>query len=271
MTSSSAVSPLDPSAPHDEGALEADIAQSLRNALILGASLIGTWAVALTVRIVLPRYLGPGPFGAFQFADSFTTTVFILMTLGLETYIRKEVSTKPGHASEFFAGTAVLRVALSAVIMAVSLVALHMAGKPPIVLWLVLLLGVAQVLFNINLTFAALLQATGRVTGLSVLNVTTKILWGVGVVGAIVLGAGLKTIAIAILLAEFVRIVGMATLAIRHVGLRLRVNLAAAGAAIAASFPYYVGHVAQTVYSRVDVSIMSFMASDVEVGWYGAA
>lgn len=271
MTSSSAASQSQPSAPQDTGALQADIAQSLRNALILGASLIATWVVAIVVRILLPRYLGPASFGAFQFADSFTTTVFILMTLGLETYIRKEVSTKPDYATQFFAGTVVLRLALSAVIMLVSIVALRAAGKPPTVLWLVFLLGIAQILFNINLTFAALLQSTGQVAGLSILNVGSKIVWGAGVVGAILFGAGLKTIGVAILLTEAARTVGMAILATRHLHLKVNVNLRSAAVAIAASMQFYVGHVAQTVYSRIDVSIMSFMASDVEVGWYGAA
>jgi O-antigen/teichoic acid export membrane protein len=109
------------------------------------------------------------------------------------------------------------------------------------------------------------------VTGLSILNVGSKIVWGAGVVGAILLGAGLKTIGVAILLTEAARATGMAMLASRNLRLKASVNMRSAAIAIAGSMQFYVGHVAQTVYSRIDVSIMSFMASDVEVGWYGAA
>ena len=48
-----------------------------------GASLVLTWSLALGVRILLPRYMGPARFGAFNFAESFATTFFVLLTLGV--------------------------------------------------------------------------------------------------------------------------------------------------------------------------------------------
>ena len=144
-------------------ALKSDIATSIRNAAKLGGSLLGTWAVALAVRLLLPRHLGPESFGAYQFADAFTTVTLIATTLGIETYIRKEVPPRPQHASDFFGGTALVA----------SLVGLDLAGKSTGVLWLVGMLGVATMLVNLNINVAAVIHTVGKVDGLSVLNVVS--------------------------------------------------------------------------------------------------
>ena len=66
-----------------------DALAAVRSAITLGASLIGTWSVALLVRVLLPRWLGPSTFGALNFAESFTASLFILLGLGVETYIQR--------------------------------------------------------------------------------------------------------------------------------------------------------------------------------------
>jgi O-antigen/teichoic acid export membrane protein len=272
----------DPSVPggNDDGGsapsavperLQSDVAHSIRNAVKLGTSLLATWIVALGVRILLPRMLGPAAFGTFQFADAFTITVFVLMSLGVETYIHKEVATRVEHASDFFGGTLLARIAIGAVVVVAALWGLAATGKSVEVQRLVLVLGLARMLFNLNATYAALLHSTGTVDGLSRLNVVSKLVWGVGIVGALLLHGGLLSIAMAVLVSEMVRTVVLIVLSRRHLRLRYTVHWGATMAVVVASVPYYLMGLAQVVYARLDVSIMSYLTNDVEVGWYGAA
>ena len=260
-----------PVASQAPGSLATDVLESVRNATKLGASLIATWTIALGVRILLPRYLGPAAFGSFQFADSFTATVLVVTGLGLETYVRKEVATRATHASEFFGGAVLVQLVVSAFAMGLALWGLGRAGRATDVLLLVLTVGLVQVLITINATSGAVLHATGRVGGLSVLNVASKVVWGGGIVGVIVLHGGVRSVALAMLVAEIFRTVGLVVLTRVHVGLRLTVNVGATALVLRASAPFYLSTLAQTVYSRLDVTVLSFMASDVEVGWYGVA
>jgi O-antigen/teichoic acid export membrane protein len=255
----------------DKTHLDADVRQSVRNAAKLGSSLLLTWAIALGVRIFLPRHLGPNVFGEYQFADSFTTTLFVMTGLGIETYIRKEVSTRLEHANDFFGGMLLVRVALSAFVMLGALLFIGHSGKPTIVWRLVAILGSAQILTNVSLNFAALLHSAGTVSGLSVLNVVSKLVWGVGIFVTLTLGGGVQSIAWTFLLAESIRFTGLLYLSFHNVGVRLRIDMRATRAVIVASAPYYVGALAQTIYSGTDISIMSFLTNDREVGWYGAA
>ena len=271
MSVSREVATPGPEVGEGTNSLATDVLQSVRNATTLGLSLLGTWSIALVVRIYLPRHLGPAAFGDFQFADSFTAAAFVLTGLGIETYIRKEVSTRSDHATEFFGGTALARFVISALVMAAALFGLALSGKPVAIRQLVFLLGIAQVLVTLNLTYGALLHAVGRVGGLSMLNVVTKVLWGGGIVISFALGGGVMSVAGAMLASEVVRTAGLAMLTRRHMGLRFRVNLVATRRVIGASLPYYLAMLATTIYSRIDVSIMSYQTTSEEVGWYGAA
>ncbi len=255
---------------HD-GELRGDVWRALRDAAKLGGSLVGTWAVGLAVRIVLPRHLGPAAFGGFQFADAFTSTIFIVASLGLDTYVRKEVATRREHASDFFGGTLLLRILLSAIVLAAGVAALNTSGKAHAVLQLVVVLGITQVVLNLNGTYAAMLQAVGQVDGLSVWNVASKVVWGAGIAVALGLGYGVVGVAVAMLASEAVKAAALAVLSYRHVGLRFRVDTAATTTVVRASLPFFTASVAQVVYCKVDVSIMSFLTNDTEVGWYGAA
>jgi O-antigen/teichoic acid export membrane protein len=253
------------------GALDRDIQQATRSAMHLGVGLVGSWAIGIGIRLLLPRWLGPEQFGVLQFADVFTTTVLVVTMLGADTYIRKEVATRPQHASEFFGGTLLIGVLLGAVVLGISLPALSAAGKSSTVLWIVAWLGLAQMAVNTNNLYAALLHAVGAVRGLAGLNVAAKLLWALGIVVALRSGAGLIGVAQAMLLSELVRCAVLVRLARQHLQLRLRVDLGATKAMVLASLPFFIGGVAQTIYARIDVSILSFLASDAETGWYGAA
>src|SRR4051812_14958644 len=80
--------------------------RAVSNALKLGSSLLFTWGIALGIRLLLPRILGPERFGQFSDADALTTVVFVALTLGTDMYIRKEVSVRPDHANDFIGGVA---------------------------------------------------------------------------------------------------------------------------------------------------------------------
>lgn len=245
--------------------------RSIRNAATLGGSLVLTWGVALGVRLVLPRHLGPERFGEFQFADGFATVLLIATNLGIETYVRKEIAARPGHASEFLGGIVVLRLLLSVALLLAAVLALGVAGKPVLVRHLVMLLATAQIFIVANGTLAALLHAVGVVGGLSLLNVGSKVLWGAGIFLALAFGGGVEEVAIALLLSEMLKTAGLLVLTRRHLSLRLAIDARATSAVIAASLPFYLASLSATIYSRIDITFVSFLAGDVETGWYGAA
>src|SRR5207302_9600360 len=167
-----------------------DTGLALRNALKIGGSLLATWTVALAVRFVLPRLLGPEQYGVYNFTDAFAAGCFVLVNLGIETYVQKEIPLRAGHASDFLGGVLALRLALGALLLAAMAGLLHLGGRPAEARLMAYLFAAGQLLFACNATFSALLHARGTVDGLSVATVMAKLLWGAGMLAALATRAG---------------------------------------------------------------------------------
>lgn len=255
----------------DHRVTDAETLTATRNALQLGGSLIFTWAIALSIRLLLPRYLGPELFGALSFADAFTTTFFLALSLGADVYIRKFVAVRVEHASDFFGGTFLLRVLMSAGIVGAMALVMHATHRPPAVRHLVYLFALAQFVINANATLAALLHARGKVAGMSMLSVGTKIAWGAGVLVALFSHTGLWGIALAYVVAESIKCVFLFGLAKRHLDLVFRIDVSATRAMIVSSLPFYLNGFATAAYGKLDVSLLAFFVADREVGWYAGA
>jgi O-antigen/teichoic acid export membrane protein len=243
-----------------------------RNALKLGSSLLFTGLIAIAMRLWLPRYLGPERFGVLSFADALTGTFFVALSLGADIYVRKHVSVRPEHASDFFGGTLMLRALAAAVILGAMAVTMEWTGRPPEVRLVVYLFAFFQFFVNANATLSALLHAKGTVGGVSVLAVVSKLVWAAGTLFVIVTGGGIWGFALAYLASEALKSVALYYLARRHLGLVFRVDVRATRAMVISSLPYYLNTVATTAYGKLGLTLLGFFsASVVEVGYYAVA
>lgn len=248
-----------------------DTQLALWNALKIGGSLLATWTVAVAVRFVLPRLLGPEGYGVYNFTEAFATSFFVLASLGIETYVQKEIPVRAEHASDFFGGVLTLRLAMGVALLAAMAAILQFGGRPPQVRLMVYFFAVGQLLFVSNATFSAMLHARGTVDGLSVVTVLAKLLWGVGILAALTSRTGLVGLAAAFALAEAVKAAALFTLCRRHLALRLRIDLAETKRVVIYSLPFFVVTLTTTLFSKLDDTLVGFLASDREVGWFGVA
>jgi len=249
----------------------ADTHVAVRNALILGSSLIATWSVALLVRLGLPRRMGPELFGAFNFAETLSMTCFVFLTVGIDTYIQKEVPVRPQHGSDFFGGVVAIRTLASVFVFALMAVVVHITHHDAEVQRTAAAFGVAQLIMLNGNTVAALLQASRTVGRLAVYNIASKIIWGIGVSLALYFRAPLEFYAVAMILGEGARALMLQRIANQDLKLQFRIDFKEAWKALGQSIPYYVNGVAIALYSKIDINIMGTLTSDREVGYYGSA
>lgn len=248
-----------------------EIGLAVRNAAKLGGSLAVTWGIGLVVRLYLPRFLGPERFGMLNFAEAFTATAFVLLGFGLDTYVRKEVSVRPEHASDFIGSVVLLRLVLAIGVFAGMEAVLSATQRSEDVRQLARIYGIAQLFVIGSTTSAGLLHAKGNVNEMSVLTIVTKVIWGAGVALAVVLELGLWAYGAALAVSEGVKSTLLFGFARKHLDLKFRIDARALGRVIVASAPFYISGISTTIYNKIDVSILAVRANDHEVGWYGAA
>jgi O-antigen/teichoic acid export membrane protein len=251
------------------GPPSAETVHAVRNAFMLGASLVATWTVALLVRLLLPRTLGPALFGEFNFADALAANAFGFLGLGIDMYIQKELPARPEHASEFIGGMFALRVAGSLILFAALALSLLASGRPHALVRTVLVFGMAQLVSICAATLATVIYASQNVRKLAVLNVASKLLWAGAVGVALCLHAGIEWFALAFFFSEAFRLVSL--LRIVRTSLVLRIDAASTWRVLVASAPFYVAAVAGALYAKIDVSIMGMLMPDREVGFYSSA
>lgn len=259
------------SAEHAASAAQ-DLRVAGRNAVTLGSSLILTWGVAFFVRFQLPRYLGPEQFGAFNFADAFSAAFFTLAELGVDTYIIREVTVRQKHASDFFGGVLVARLAAALVLLLGMWFALSASGRPEVVQRAVLVFGLAQLATINNNSMAALLQASTHVRRLAVANVLSKVIWGAGLAVVILLKGSLPLLVLPLLVSELIKSSMLLPQVRKLAHVEFRFDALATKLVLVASLPYLLNSGAVNIGARLTAAALEFATDDKrEVGWYGAA
>lgn len=257
-----------------------DVLVAVRNLAKLGGSLGMTLAIGFVIRPLLRRWLGPDAFGPLDTADGFTATFFIILTLGVDGYIRKEIPIRPGHANDFFASIFLLRIALTVPIFIAMQAVMIFFNWPREVQVLVWILGCTQFVQMMNFSFAALLQAHTTVDGLSVINVCSKVAWALASLTGVYLGYGINAVALALLLSESVKAIVCLGLCRKHFQLSFAsFGWGPAKIIVLATMPFYLNTVFHTVYNKLDVVLLrqitegrlGIAAANQETGWYGAA
>jgi O-antigen/teichoic acid export membrane protein len=252
------------------GAIKHDLTVAFLNVLKLGGSLIATWTVSLMIKFQIPRHLGPERFGALNFSDNFAGTFFVLLDLGVDVYIMREVSVRPKHASDFFGGVLALRVALSVALLIAMASTLRLTHRSAEIQGAALVFGVALLATNMNNTLAALLHASTRVGQLALSNVLAKAVWGAGLLVVVHHQTSLFVLVVPMLLAEMCRTAMLVPIVRRTLDLQYRVDVKAVKEVIIRSLPIFMNSAALNLGGRVNVTILEFISAPRELGWFSA-
>ena len=242
-----------------------------RNAVTLGASLAITGGIALLVRLLIPRFLGPGAFGELRLAESFAEMLFIVLTFGVDTQLRLDAALDASKARRYLGSLAVLRLGLGALGIAGTVVLLRTMGLDRQVVTLFVLIGLSQLFLVLNNSYAALEHAAGDVRWLARANFAAKALWAVLMVAVLLRWSSGLAIALAALTIEALRFGWFTLRAVRREELSLRLDLRLAVVAVMASFPIFVNAVAHNLYARIGIGWLASESGKFEVGLYGAA
>jgi O-antigen/teichoic acid export membrane protein len=260
----------DPAQP-PQSAAERETTLALRNSVKLGLSLLATLTVAIAVRFWIPRALGPEAFGRLHFAESLAVIAFLFTTLGFDTWLRKEAATDAKAAEAYLGGVMVLRALLSLLACGVMMAVLMAMGKLER-LWLIALAFAGfQAARIANESLASLLEASGRVDRIALAKPAMKLVWGAGAATVLLLRPRIELVALVFVVAESLTTLVYAFLVRREIGVTFRVDLRAAKGVVAGSLGFFVNYLVHRAYERLDVQMLGVMATDDEVGFYGAA
>lgn len=243
----------------------------IKNAAFGVISQLVTWGLAWILLIALPRELGDEGFGRLFFAISFAMVASILLNLGINTWLTKEVARDPGSGEERLAEALGLKLALSAVVYALMLFVVRLMDVTPEAIAATDIVGAAFLIGSFGLTWAAWLQGSQLGGPPALALVFEKLVLTVASLAMLQLGYGLVAMAWVMLLAACVGTSFTAWVVYRSIPFRISWNRAAWKTVLVGAAPFLIWVVFGEIYVRIDVLMLTAMTSDDVVGWYGAA
>lgn len=255
----------------DAGGTAGEAGRVARESLMLTGGLAVTWVASLAIRLLLPNFLDPAAFGRLVFAESLALLLFAPLTLGIDTYARRELASQPDLYRRLMRPLAVARGAASVIMAATGVVVLGAVGRPSSVVALFACYAAAQFLVNGGLVAAAFLQGGGRAASVTVTQVVTKLLWAVLALGGLTAGVGPMAIPLALAASEAVRLLWLRRSNRALFGRAERTDWGAAKVALVACVPLAARQISIGLSNSLDTALVGGFAGDREVALYGAA
>ncbi len=228
--------------------------------------------LALAVVPVATRYLGDEDFGIYSLAGALMYFVFLLNDLGLNTYFTREVSRDLSAAPRWFANALTLKL-ITVVPCALFLPALALIpAMSEEARWAVVIFCLYGVLSSFFQLSFALFRAHEYMGYETLILVMEKIITsGIGIV-LLVQGYGLVAFCGVFVLGGIVSLaLSLWVIQRKFFRLRLAFDRQFAREVLVKALPFGLSMFLVTVYDRVDILMLSAMASAQEVGWYAAA
>lgn len=252
--------------------------KALKNTAIQGATQLLTWALSWVLLIVLPRFLGDAGFGKLFFAVSYGTVFSTLINLGMNTYITKQVAVARGEGRRL--GADLRKLAANVLTVKLILAMAVYLLQSTIIFWLpydtetrhaVLIVGAATAVGSLTLTAAGIFQGLETLLAPSIALVAEKVATTLACAVLLLTGYGLLAVAWVYLGAALLNAMIVFAFLSRRMPLRPAWNSPVIRQVFIGGLPFLIWVVFGEIYVRIDVLMLSMMASAAVVGWYGAA
>jgi O-antigen/teichoic acid export membrane protein len=242
-----------------------------RNALArLTGEIIGKLA-SLVFFVTMARELGREGFGAFMFALGLTGALVLCAGFGTDDLTAREVARDRSRAGRFLADVISLKLATCTVLLLGAVLAVSIGNFSPHTLPAVALVGAGVAIEALSRTWYSVFQAYERLDLMSLSVITQRT--STAIVGVLLLKLGFGVV-IAALVFALGAVLGfaMALWSGRRLGISAdRADPGRWRALLSAGLPIGIAGLLYILLLRVDVTLLSFLSGEAEVGIYSAA
>ena len=242
------------------------------NVIAIFAGQVATWLITAVTFAALSRHLGASGFGILSLSGTFASLGVVLGGLGMGTLITREVARRPNDAPELLRTALWTSMILGFVASGLVSVFALVAGYPRST-EIAIILGAVGIPFTLvaGVTYAAI-QGAQTMRSIAIMDVASKLAWLITIVVVSVSGGSLVDLLVANLA------LGTITFAVQiaylrrwmAVSLTSRVDLATAVMLVKRAIPFSLIGIFFTIYTSIDVLLLSKLAESRDVGLYTA-
>lgn len=244
-----------------------------KNTTFLTSALVFQKVLTFLYYIFLARMIGPADIGKFVFAMSFTTIFTVLVDLGLSQVLTREIARTRENSGTYLSNVVGIKMILSLVALTVVTVLINLMNYPALTKQLVYLASVVMILDSFQLVFYAVFRGFQNLKYEAIGMSSGQILiFLVGLVG-LKLGAPLHILVIAVMAGSLFQFIFSYILISKKLRIKICIKLEKSilKYLFAIAVPFALYGIFVKVYTYLDSVLLSKLAGDAEVGWYGIA
>ncbi|MGI9094348.1 MAG: oligosaccharide flippase family protein, partial [Thermoleophilaceae bacterium] len=242
------------------------------NASALGAGRVAAAGLGIVSVAISTRYLGVEAYGALAVALAFSTLLNVVADGGIWTIAARELAKRPEDTQRIFATILTMGLGLSGLAMAIALAVAFLVfggGDDALtrkgILLLLLTVPLAAPAGAVNAYFIAVQRAWIGAIGV----VTSSVVQLIALVVATSLDAGFTGVVGAYVAAAVAQALVIIPLARGRVSLRPAWELALGRQLLGWALPLSGATLVYSLYWRIDILLLSLLASERQVGLYG--
>jgi O-antigen/teichoic acid export membrane protein len=242
-----------------------------RNAGVLAASHVLVRGLGMGMMIVLARYLGPEPYGIYQRSEAFVFLFSIVVNLGLDMILTREVARHPARASEYFSGIVVCKALTGLVAYALVISIAAARGYSGDFLWGIRVFGIVLLANSLSETCSAVFQGLQEMRYMALAQIAAQGIFLTLGLTFVLMGRSLHWILGALVLGSLVQCAFSATVLRRSFHLRwIFPGFATVRFLLRESIPLALAASFALIYQQIDAVLLGEFKGNAEVGWYKA-
>ena len=244
-----------------------------KNTVLLTSVEFFTLLMSLALIIVVGRKLGPEIMGIYAFAQSFIRLFEILCSFGLRPYIQREVSRNLGVSGKLMVQLFVLKTIIflscAIIIIIFDFFVIENAIKHQVI-WIL----TGTMFFRINFTDTnAFFRAHQKANYEAAVRITLRLVYTSCGLVAILSGSGIVTLVSMEFVANMMACSVALGIYIKKIDnpFHYRISFKIMGELVRSTWEFMVLSLVQRMFNRVDMVMLSMMASDMSTGLYAVS
>jgi O-antigen/teichoic acid export membrane protein len=242
-----------------------------KNTSIMFFQQIVTWGSAFLVMLFVPRYLGPVEYGKLFLATAITNVFRTVVDYGGSYMVTKNVSRSLEDTPQILSDAIGIRIVLGIISFIALIVFSYVVEYSAEVRLVLVIFGVSLMWRGGAVVLYAGYQGHERMQYTSAATIAESLFMGLVSVSAVLLGTGVVVIALVALVSNLLNFVVLAGYAKRIIRSLPRVNWSGSIRHIKEGAVYFLFVIFGAIYYRIVTVMLSKMAPEAVVGWYGGA
>lgn len=243
-----------------------------KNMGVLLISQIISYILGFFYFIYMARYLGAEGFGILSFALAFTGILGILLDLGLNSLMVREIAKDYSLREKYLGNISIIKLILSFVTLIIIIISINLLNYSHLVINVVYLIGLYIIFNTFTLMFYSIFQAYEKLEYRSIGDILNSVLMFLGVIIAIYLGANVFGFALIYALVGLITLLYSFLICIIKFPIKnFDIDLDFWKDIFKIGIPISIALIFASVTFKVDTIILSIIKGNIEVGFYNAS